>query len=92
MVALDVVARIEALPDPEIPVITIKELGIVRGVDIAEGVVTVTITPTYSGCPALDQIRDDIEALVRQAGLEPRVEMVYAPAVAVEGKSWQRAR
>lgn len=79
MVALDVIARIEALPDPEIPVITIKELGIVRAVEIADGVATVTITPTYSGCPALDQIQDDIEALIRNAGFEPRIEMVYAP-------------
>jgi ring-1,2-phenylacetyl-CoA epoxidase subunit PaaD len=49
-----------AVPDPEIPVVTIADLGILRGVAVSEGKVVVTITPTYSGCPAMDAIRHDI--------------------------------
>jgi len=58
--------------DPEIRVVTIEELGILRGVtvDPQSGRVTVTITPTYSGCPAMDVIRSDIRRAVRAAGHE----------------------
>jgi ring-1,2-phenylacetyl-CoA epoxidase subunit PaaD len=55
--------------DPEIRVVTIEELGILRDVTVAvDGHVTVTITPTYSGCPALDVIRADIASALRRAG------------------------
>ena len=53
--------------DPEIPVLTIEDLGILREVELTDGVARVTITPTYSGCPAMDAIRDD---LVRAFGAE----------------------
>ena len=70
--------------DPEVPVLTIEDLGILRSVDDrAEqgGGVTVTITPTYSGCPAMDSIRDDILAAFRDAGRDDvRVEFVLSPA------------
>jgi ring-1,2-phenylacetyl-CoA epoxidase subunit PaaD len=52
-----------AVPDPEIPAISVVDLGIVRGVDVGDDEVTVTITPTYSGCPAMQVI----EAAVREA-------------------------
>lgn len=62
----DVVAEV---PDPELPVVTIGQLGILRDVDVdANGSVVVTITPTYSGCPAMDAIRDDIRARLRDEG------------------------
>ena len=49
------------VPDPEIPVISIEDLGILRDVEVAaDGAITVTVTPTYSGCPAMDEIRADI--------------------------------
>ncbi|MDO8371258.1 MAG: iron-sulfur cluster assembly protein, partial [Polaromonas sp.] len=51
---------LEAVPDPEIPVVSIRELGILRDVRHVEGGVEVIITPTYSGCPAMGQIEDDI--------------------------------
>ena len=51
---------IASVTDPEIPVLTIDDLGILRDVSIEEGRVVVTITPTYSGCPAMDAIRDAI--------------------------------
>ncbi|GIH09993.1 phenylacetate-CoA oxygenase subunit PaaJ [Rhizocola hellebori] len=61
----DVVA---AVKDPELPVITIAELGVLRSVSTKEGRVTVTITPTYSGCPAMDAIRQDIRGALAKAG------------------------
>jgi ring-1,2-phenylacetyl-CoA epoxidase subunit PaaD len=58
-----------AVPDPELPMVTIADLGILRSVDVSEtGRVTVTITPTYSGCPAMDAIRTDIRRALARAG------------------------
>lgn len=60
-----------ATPDPEIPTLTIEDLGILRSVEYvpAEGIV-VTITPTYSGCPAMREIAADVTARLRRAGFE----------------------
>jgi ring-1,2-phenylacetyl-CoA epoxidase subunit PaaD len=63
--AYDVAASIV---DPEIRVVTIEELGILRGVDEDGGQVVVTITPTYSGCPAMDVIRADLTRALGRAG------------------------
>ena len=81
-VAVDAVRRdLAAVTDPEIPVLTIEDLGILRGVRIAgEDCVEVDITPTYSGCPALEVIRRDVEDVVRRHGFEPRVRTVLSPA------------
>lgn len=67
--------------DPELRVVTIDDLGILRGVDEHAGRVTVTITPTYSGCPAMDVIRADIGRALATAGY-PNAEVVtvLAPA------------
>jgi len=68
--------------DPEVPVLTIADLGVLRDVALGDdGTVTVTITPTYSGCPAMDVIRRDVEDAVRTAGFD-RVEVrtVLSPA------------
>ncbi|MBA2695058.1 MAG: 1,2-phenylacetyl-CoA epoxidase subunit PaaD [Ornithinimicrobium sp.] len=80
-------AAIRAIPDPEIPVISIDDLGIVRGLELLErrggderAVVRVTITPTYSGCPAMGVITETIEAEVRRAGLTPQVVTRLSPA------------
>ncbi len=59
---------IESVCDPEIPVLTIADLGILREIDQTDDDVTVTITPTYSGCPAMDTIADDIVQAATQAG------------------------
>jgi ring-1,2-phenylacetyl-CoA epoxidase subunit PaaD len=70
-----------AVPDPEIPVLTIADLGVLRDVVAEEGRVVVVITPTYSGCPAMKTIEDDIVAAVEAAGLGPvAVRHVLAPA------------
>jgi ring-1,2-phenylacetyl-CoA epoxidase subunit PaaD len=63
-------AAVAAVPDPELPVLTIEELGILRDVTVEEsGRVVVTITPTYSGCPAMSRIRLDIERSLSEHGL-----------------------
>lgn len=76
----DVLARAQAAAaavlDPELPVLTIADLGVLRSVEVtADGTVVVTITPTYSGCPAMDAIRTDLLTAVRASGAE-RVEVV----------------
>ncbi|WP_262283356.1 1,2-phenylacetyl-CoA epoxidase subunit PaaD [Micromonospora sp. MA102] len=74
---------VAAVVDPEIRVVTIDELGILRSVDEDPGTgrVVVTITPTYTGCPAMDVIRADIRRALAAAGHpEAEVRTVYAPA------------
>lgn len=74
---------LQLVKDPEVPVLSIVELGIVREVqaDPDSGSVTVTITPTYSGCPAMKVIEEEITAALTRAGFaEVKIETVYAPA------------
>lgn len=80
--ALEAVAQAVAhLSDPEIPVVSLSELGILREIRMgADGVPEVVITPTYSGCPAMGQIEDDIVATLRTAGLPGRVVTQLSPA------------
>ena len=72
---------LSGIPDPEIPVLSIEELGILREVSVDEQEVRVTITPTYSGCPAMKQIEDDIKTLLEKNGYS-NVKMIlsYSPA------------
>jgi ring-1,2-phenylacetyl-CoA epoxidase subunit PaaD len=71
-----------AVPDPEIPVLTIDDLGVLREVTRDhDGTVVVAITPTYSGCPAMDAIRADVLTALREGGFERvRVDLVLSPA------------
>ena len=72
---------ISSIPDPEIPVITIDELGILRDVRISGNSVEVDITPTYSGCPAMQAIEDDIKGMLHGKGIEMvHINTVYSPA------------
>jgi len=81
VVADDVWALLEGVPDPEIPVVSIRELGILREVnEAADGSFEVVITPTYSGCPALDQIGEDVRALLDAHRVRARVVTRLAPA------------
>jgi ring-1,2-phenylacetyl-CoA epoxidase subunit PaaD len=67
--------------DPEVPVLTIDDLGVLRDVAVVGERVTVTITPTYSGCPAMDAIRDDLVLALTSAGFDDvEVRLVLAPA------------
>lgn len=69
------------VPDPEIPVISIADLGILRGVAFEGNTVVVTITPTYSGCPAMGTITADVvDALKREGFDNTRVDLVLHPA------------
>ena len=75
-------AAAAAVPDPELPMVTIEDLGILREVQVRDDVVHVTITPTYAGCPATEAIRADVEAAVHEAlpGCSVLVHTVLAPA------------
>ncbi len=69
------------IPDPEIPVISIVELGVIRDVLLDSKNIEVIITPTYSGCPAMKQMEDDIRKKLIEAGCETiKITTVYAPA------------
>ncbi len=70
-----------AVCDPEVPVLTIADLGILREVTVADGRVVVTITPTYSGCPAMGTIRDDLTLALTEAGYDDvEVRTTLSPA------------
>lgn len=72
---------LETICDPEIPVVSIREIGILRDVVLAEDQCTVIITPTYTACPAMDFIAQDILALLQSYGIpNPKVSLVNAPA------------
>ena len=69
------------VPDPEIPVVSIVDLGIVRGVEWRDDELVVTVTPTYSGCPATEVIMNDIGRALEAAGCaRHRLEIQLAPA------------
>lgn len=71
---------LESVSDPEIPVLSIIEMGVVRSATVNDGVVYVEITPTYSGCPAMDVIGDDIKSAFKAQGFEAKVDLILAPA------------
>jgi len=73
-------AVLETVTDPEIPVLTIADLGILRDVAVHGEGVEVTITPTYSGCPAMNIISLEIETALARAGIEARVRTSLSPA------------
>ena len=66
--------------DPEIPVLSILDMGVVRSAIISDRNVKVEITPTYSGCPATDVIGDEIEKALLEAGYFPEIELILSPA------------
>jgi len=70
-----------AVVDPEVPVLTIDDLGVLREVTVGDDGVEVVITPTYSGCPAMDAIREDVVRALTSAGFsEVRVRLTLSPA------------
>lgn len=86
MIDLDKVYRIlENVTDPEIPVLTIADLGILRHVNIENDTIVVTITPTYSGCPAMYVIEDDIKLALQNHGFDKvEVKQVLTPVWTTE--------
>ena len=79
--AEDIWAWLEDVPDPEIPVISIVDLGVIRDVQVTGEQVTVTVTPTYSGCPAMSVISMDIQTALAQKGVDQsHIKTQIAPA------------
>ncbi|WP_040248253.1 1,2-phenylacetyl-CoA epoxidase subunit PaaD [Psychroserpens mesophilus] len=71
---------LEQVSDPEIPVLSIMDMGVVRSAVIKNNIVKVEITPTYSGCPAMDVIGDDIKKALQEAGYESEIDLILHPA------------
>jgi ring-1,2-phenylacetyl-CoA epoxidase subunit PaaD len=69
----DVLAEI---PDPEIPVVSLVDLGVIRDVEVEDGHVRIEFTPTFLGCPALEAMKSAMEDRIRDLGAEPHVEVV----------------
>lgn len=84
----DLKLLVGAIPDPEVPVLSIADLGVLRSVTETDGVVTVTLTPTYSGCPAIEFIEDSVRKVVANAGYpEAQIETSFSPAWTTEWMS-----
>jgi ring-1,2-phenylacetyl-CoA epoxidase subunit PaaD len=76
-----IISILSEVKDPEIPVLSIGDLGILRNVEVSEEKIHIQITPTYSGCPAMDTIREDIRTVLAIHGLKNLViEEVLSPA------------
>ena len=76
--------------DPEIPVLTIADLGVLRDVTVTDGAVEVAITPTYSGCPAMNMIAVEIELALEREGIRnPKIRTVLSPAWTTDWMSEQ---
>lgn len=71
---------LETVSDPEIPVLSILDMGVVRSATLTNNFVDVDITPTYSGCPAMDVIGDDIKSALKKAGYDSKINLVLSPA------------
>jgi len=72
---------LSSVVDPEIPVLTLQDLGVLRDISVVDGEVKVNITPTYAGCPAMETMRADIESTLEAAGYEQvTVQQILSPA------------
>ena len=79
---------LNTIPDPEIPVISIVELGVIRDITFSERSYTILITPTYSGCPAVKAFTDDIKKCLKENGIRNfKLKLVYSPAWTTEWMS-----
>jgi ring-1,2-phenylacetyl-CoA epoxidase subunit PaaD len=92
----EVWAALAEIPDPEIPVISLVDLGVIRDVEIGDGRVRVAFTPTFLGCPAQEAMRDAIAATIRELGAEPDVDVVLDDSwstdrISAEGREKLRA-
>ncbi|WP_459212481.1 1,2-phenylacetyl-CoA epoxidase subunit PaaD [Aquimarina rhabdastrellae] len=80
MIDHTLITILEKVSDPEIPVLSIMDMGVVRSAQWKENKVEVSITPTYSGCPAMDVLAEDIKAAFNEKGIISEVKLVLAPA------------
>lgn len=79
--AEDVYAWLEEVKDPEIPVLSLVDLGVITHVDVTGESVTVEMTPTFVGCPAMDFMKAEVESILIRKGIQqPRVEITFRKA------------
>ena len=72
---------LNTVPDPEIPIISVVELGVIRNVKLSNNNYVISITPTYSGCPAVKAFQDDIKVCLKKNEIENfKLKIVYSPA------------
>lgn len=77
----EILGVLAEVPDPEVPVLSVVDLGIIRDVQVADDGITIVITPTYSGCPAMRMIEEEILAALAHHGIDDaRIRTVYSPA------------
>ncbi len=76
----NLISVLEKISDPEIPVLSIMDMGVVRSAQVIDDVVQIKITPTYSGCPAMDVIGEDIIAAFQEKNMKAKVDLVLSPA------------
>jgi ring-1,2-phenylacetyl-CoA epoxidase subunit PaaD len=76
----ELIPILDKISDPEIPVLTILDMGVVRYAKLVDDLVLIKITPTYSGCPAMDVIADDITAAFKKAGYQVNIDLILSPA------------
>ncbi|MEW7290336.1 1,2-phenylacetyl-CoA epoxidase subunit PaaD [Aquimarina sp. 2304DJ70-9] len=76
----NLISVLEKISDPEIPVLSIMDMGVVRSANVVDDVVQIKITPTYSGCPAMDVIGEDIIAAFQEKNMKAKVGLVLSPA------------
>jgi ring-1,2-phenylacetyl-CoA epoxidase subunit PaaD len=74
--AAEIWSAFEEIPDPEIPVVSLVDLGVIRSVDVSDGHVHVEFTPTFLGCPALEVMKRALEEKVTALGGEPEVQVI----------------
>lgn len=76
----EILSLLDEVCDPEIPVLSLADLGVLRGVDFIDNEWQITITPTYSGCPAMKTMEDDILRKLNDNGIKANVHLVLSPA------------
>lgn len=76
----ELIPILDQVSDPEIPVLTILDMGVVRYAKLIDDIAEIKITPTYSGCPAMDVIAEDIKSAFKKAGYETNIELILSPA------------
>jgi ring-1,2-phenylacetyl-CoA epoxidase subunit PaaD len=75
----DLLTILESVSDPEIPVLNVVDLGVIRDVQVEGKEILIQLTPTYSGCPAMDVIGDDLERAFAKAGYHTTVQLIMSP-------------
>ena len=73
-------AALWEVTDPEIPVLSVMDMGVIRSVNIENETIKIEITPTYSGCPAMDTIAADIQMALEKIGRQAEIDLVLSPA------------